>query len=421
MKTLFWFLGVAAVAVALALLMGYNVATVSVFWPPHRIDLSFNLALVLLLTLFVLVHLALKALGALRQLPYQARRWRQQQLERAVVTALLDAVVQLLAGRFSRAQVQGRLALEHLSSLACHDWPRRTEWTALSHLLLAEAAHGLRETERRNTHVQAVTAHAAQLDVAREGAVMRALRWSMEDRDLDAARRWWGELPQGAARRIHALRLKLRLARLERQPTEALETARLLAKHGAFSRVVARSLVRTLAEEAVHAAEDLTQLQTVCQALSAAEKEMPEIALAVASRAMAVAHRGIHDPTEASAVAWQWLAPLWPAFRGLATEEQHQLVSVAEACLPHIDAALATVEQAQRQWPDSAALMYLAGQVCVQRRLWGKAQQNLHMALPGLQSIELKRRAWVSLARLAQERGDTQAAAQAWEQAATLA
>ena len=82
MKTLFWFLGVAAVAVALALLMGYNVATVSVFWPPHRIDLSFNLALVLLLTLFVLVHLALKALGALRQLPYQARRWRQQQLER---------------------------------------------------------------------------------------------------------------------------------------------------------------------------------------------------------------------------------------------------------------------------------------------------------------------------------------------------
>jgi HemY protein len=82
--------------------------------------------------------------------------------------------------------------------------------------------------------------------------------------------------------------------------------------------------------------------------------------------------------------------------------------------------ALSTVEQAQRQWPDSAALLYLTGQVCVQRRLWGKAHQNLQMALPGLQSIELKRRAWVSIARLAQERGDTAAAAHAWEQAATL-
>lgn len=420
MKTLFWLLGVSAVAVALALLMGYNVAMVSVFWPPHRIDLSFNLALVSLLALFVLVHLALKALGALRQLPTQARRWRQQQLERAVVTALLDAVVQLLAGRFSRAQVQGRQALEHLSSSACRDWPRRSEWTALSHLLLAEAAHGLRETDRRNTHVQAVTAHAAQVDVAREGAVMRALRWSMEDRDLEAARRWWSELPQGAARRIHALRLKLRLARLEQQPTEAFETARLLAKHGAFSRVVARSLVRSLAQEAVLASEDLTQLQAVWRTLSAAEKDMPEILLAVAGRAMAMAQQGGQSTVEASAAAWQWLAPLWPAFRSLATEEQHQLVAVAEACVPHVDIALSTVEQAQRQWPDSAALLYLTGQVCVQRRLWGKAHQNLQMALPGLQSIELKRRAWVSIARLAQERGDTAAAAHAWEQAATL-
>jgi HemY protein len=416
MKTLFWLLGVSAVAVLLALLMGYNVATVSVFWPPHRVDLSLNLALIGLLALFVLTHVALKAIGALRQLPTQARRWRQQQLERVVVTALLDAVTQLLAGRFSRAQVQGSQALEHLSSAACRDWPQRAEWTALSHLLLAEAAHGLRETDSRNTHVQLLIDSAATPDAAREGAVMRALRWAMEDRDLDAAQRWWQQLPQGAARRIHALRLKLRLARLQQQPVEALDTARLLAKHGAFSRVVARSLVRSLAQDAVQAAEDLSQLQSVWKNLSPAEQAMPEIVLAVAGRAIGLVPAG----PEAAVAAWQWLAPLWPQFRSLDSVEQHHMITTAEACLPQVDGVLALVEQAQRQWPDDAGLLYLTGQACMQHRLWGKATQALQLALPGLVHADLKRRAWVSLARMAQERGDDPAAAQAWQQAATL-
>lgn len=420
MKALFWFLGVSAVAVALALLMGYNGATVSVFWPPHRIDVSFNLALVCLLALFVLGHGALRGLGLLRQLPAQARRWRQQQLERAVVQALLDAVAQVLAGRFARAQTQGRLALEHLASSACRDWPQRAAWTALGHLLLAEAAHGLRETERRHSHLQAIVDNTSSNDVIREGALMRALRWSMEDRDLSAARRWWAELPQGAARRIHALRLKLRLSRLEQQPVEALETARLLAKHGAFSRVVARSLVRSLAQEAIAAASDLTQLRAVWQALSVSERDMPELALSVAQRATALSASS-GDVAALAQAAWQWLAPMWSQFAALDIHEQQVMALTAERCLPHVDGSLALVEQAQRQWPDNASLLYLSGQACMQRGLWGKAAQALQLALPGLQSPDMRRRAWLSLAQLAQDRDDEAAALHAWRQAATVA
>ena len=40
MRSVFWLLGVAAVAVALALLMGHNQATVTLFWPPYRYDLA---------------------------------------------------------------------------------------------------------------------------------------------------------------------------------------------------------------------------------------------------------------------------------------------------------------------------------------------------------------------------------------------
>jgi len=103
MRNVFWLLGLAALAVALALLVGNNRATVTLFWPPWRYDVSFNFLLFALIAGFVLVHLALRALAVLRELPTQARRWRSQQLERAVVGWVLDALANQLAGRFVRA------------------------------------------------------------------------------------------------------------------------------------------------------------------------------------------------------------------------------------------------------------------------------------------------------------------------------
>ena len=48
----------------------------------------------------------------------------------------------------------------------------------------------------------------------REGALMRAARWALDDREPDAAMAWLKGLPQGAARRTLALRMKLKAARL---------------------------------------------------------------------------------------------------------------------------------------------------------------------------------------------------------------
>ena len=74
MRAALWLVGLFAAAVALALFAGDNEGTVTVFWPPHRVDLSVNLALLLLVGLFVLLHLALRALSAVFELPRQARR-----------------------------------------------------------------------------------------------------------------------------------------------------------------------------------------------------------------------------------------------------------------------------------------------------------------------------------------------------------
>ena len=79
MRAALWLMGLFAAAVALALFTGDNDGTVTIFWPPHRVDLSVNLVLLLLVGLFVLLHLALRALTAALELPRQARRWRAQQ------------------------------------------------------------------------------------------------------------------------------------------------------------------------------------------------------------------------------------------------------------------------------------------------------------------------------------------------------
>ncbi len=427
MRSVFWLLGLAALAVALAMLVGNNRATVTLFWPPWRFDVSFNFFVFALIAGFVLVYAALRALAVVRELPAQARRWRSQQLERAVVGWVLDALANQLAGRFVRAQGAAQNALDHLRSGSSRDWPRRAQLEALAHLLVAESAHALQNRAKRDEHLQSALAPAVAKTSPEvvEGALLRAVRWAVEDRDPAAARSRLAELPQGAARRIQALRLKLRVARLGDATAEALETARLLAKHRAFSPEAARSIVRGLALDALRGAHDTAQLQRVWDGLDDSERRAPAVALAAADRAHALVDAEAGDDEslrEATALRVRgWLDPLWADFGALEDAQQAQLARVLEPDLAHLDAAgLARLEQLQRQWPQNAHLQYLAGQACLHRQLWGKAAQLLGLARHGLADVTLQRRTWRALARLAEERGDAEAAQAAWRQAALL-
>ena len=426
MRGVFWLLGLAALAVALALLVGRNQATVTLFWPPYRFDLSFNFVAFCVVVGFVLIYLALRAYSLLRELPRQAQRWRAQQVERAAVGSVLDALSHQLAGRFVRAQSAGRSALETLSGMPSAQWSRRHQLQLLAHLLVAESAHALQNRETRDDHLQSAlhAKLAKSAPEAHEGALLRAVRWAVEDRDAGLARSRLAELPQGAARRIQALRLKLRIARLSGATAEALETARLLAKHRAFSPQASASIVRGLALDSLREAHDLSQLKAVWSRLDAGERSLPELALAASQ----CARQLVSDPTtdeqerqQASTWVRSWLAPLWPNLPSLSALQQRQFVLALEPGLPQLDAAgLAQLEQAQRQQPSNVHLQYLAGQAYMQRQLWGKAAQLLGQASQSLKDADLLRRTWCSLAHLAEERGDEAAAQSAWKKAALL-
>ena len=427
MRAALWLVALFAIAVAVALFAGNNQAVITLFWPPHRIDLSLNLALLLAGGLFLLMHLALRALAAAASLPRQARRWRAQQKERAMQAALMDAIAHLLAGRFLRASraAQGALAQERtLVALATELGPdsgyspqRGVQLRALAHLVVAESAQALQNRPLRDEHLRLALEQSDQRLGAqtREGIELRAARWALEDRDPLLALERLAQLPLGVGRRTLALRLRLKAARLAQRTPDALETARLLAKHRAFSPQAAQSIVRGLAIELLQAALDPRALQRAWLSLEEAERRMPEVAVQAASHLMNLGG----EPVQAR----QWLLAAWEQLvqpeASASQELQVSLVTTLERGLESIDDEwLARMEAALISRPRDANFQYLAGMACRSRQLWGKAQQLLSHAVMHLSDTGLKRRAWRALAQLAEQRGDAAAAQQAYKKLA---
>lgn len=424
MRAALWLLALFGVAAALALFAGNNQGTVTVFWPPYRIDLSLNMVLLLLFGSFVLLHAALQALAALFEIPQQARRWRLQQKERAMHGYLLDALTHLLSGRFVRARKAAEATLlqeQTLQATGLYNGPG-TQLRTLAHLIAADGAHALQDRGGRDEHLQSALEETAssrspQHQELREGAQLRSARWTLDDRDPAGALARLEELPQGAARRTLALRTRLKAARLSGQTQEALETARLLAKHRAFSAIAAQSLVRGLATELLNSAHDPAQLQLVWQGLDPAERQMPELALQAAQRLIRLGGDNEQART--------WMLPVWERMAGLPNSLpehlQLRLVEILELSMETLDGAwLARIEAAQQADPRSARLQYLAGMACLRRQLWGKAQQLLSQAAQHLDAGPLQRNAWRALALLADRRGEADAARDAWMQAALI-
>ena len=431
-----------AMAVAAALLAGDNQGTITLFWPPYRVDLSLNLFMVIALGVFLVLHLALRALSLLFGMPREARRWRIQHRERAMFVAMLDSLAHLVAGRFIRARKSAEMVL--LQEGVLHRGGEKPVYgdrlRSMAHLLAAESAHSLQNRDDREAHFRQALSQSDKRDAqeTREGVQLRAARWALDDRDAAASLRWLEELPHGASRRTVALRLRLKAARQGGQTATALETARLLAKHRAFSVAAGQSIVRGLVLELINTTHDAMQLQKVWATLDAMERSNPDIAINAARRLVSLGA----DVGQSRA----WLLPVWeqmlqglaaivsqadqvaklPVTQALTQDQRVGLVEALEqgfaqaADVP--DAAwLTRIEGAQLRYPGDPMLQYLAGITCMHLKLWGKAQQLLTQSLPQLRSGRLARSAWLSLAALAEQQGDTQATTQALKKALSSA
>jgi HemY protein len=234
MRNIIWLVLLAVAAVVAAVTFGRNDGLVSIFWGGWRADLSFNLAVILLLVGGATVMIAAQALLVLVTLPQRAAEWRALRRERAAQAALRESMAEFFSARYSRAQRAARRALDLHADGAGTD----REFAVLAHLIAAGSLHRLSDRGRRDEQIEQLNNAARRAwrsaprrrRCAPDGGRMGARRPRPRTRRTALL----SELPPGVARRTQALRLKLRAARQSNAPLEALQTARLLANHQAF-------------------------------------------------------------------------------------------------------------------------------------------------------------------------------------------
>ncbi|NDY91549.1 heme biosynthesis protein HemY [Ideonella livida] len=399
MRNIAWMLLVFVAAVVAATFLGSNDALVSLYYGHWRLDLSLNLFLLVVAAAVVAAFLVLRTADSLWSLPGRARAWRELKRERAAQAALREAMTEALAARYARAQraAERALALQADTAALRED----TGFSVLAHGLLASAAHRLQDRKGRDEAVQTALSLARSQQLsgsAVDGLLLQCAEWAVEDRQAEEAQRLLAELPPGVARRTQALRLRLQLARQMRQPLQALQVARLLAKHQGFSAAAAQSLLRSLALDALDQAFDVDQLQRTWQQLDAADRQDPWVVARAASRAARLGEAG---------TGRFWLQQAWERLGKFEPEGRAALALALVDCAPGAGSEwLPRLEVAMGQHGHEPALVAAAAMVFADRQLWGKARRLLEqtasaVALPS----SVRRQSLRCLAGMAREEG----------------
>lgn len=415
MRGVVWLVLLFVAAVVAATTLGGNDGLVSLYWNGWRLDVSLNLFVITLVLTCLALLLALRAVQSLASLPARAHEWRVGRRERAAQAALRDALADYFGARYRRAQKAAARAV------AIHDATPElagdVQTRVLAHLLWGASLHRLQDRPQRDRQLDQLRRLRQESGASRkapdDGVQLLAAEWALDDRDATRALALLAELPPGVARRTQALRMKLQAQRLAGQPQEALRTARLLAKHQAFSASAALSLLRSLAIESLASARDADQLERAWLALDAGDRADPY----VAGHAATLAARA-----GAPALGRVWLQAAWGRLSELGPDERSALALALIDNLAGLPAEwLPRLEAAERALPGDAAVQAAVGSAYAERQLWGKARAPLERAAaaPAL-AAAARRAAWRQLAGLAHAEGDEARALTCHQQAAAL-
>jgi HemY protein len=367
MRWVFSLLLLFSLAVALALFVEFNHGNVAIFWPPYRIDLSLNMAVIALIIAFIACYLLLLAAARLIDLPNSVQRYRQKRQELSSAIAFRDAVLALFEGRFGRA--------ERLSEIALND----AKYGEAASLVAARATHRMREFERRDKWMKRGTSQADSAKQTLSNAqLMTSAELAIEDRSEASARDAIAAIKTmqaRGARQIHAQRTALRAYELTENWPEVIRLCRLLYKRDALHSSVSRGLLarahRALLKTLV---QDPGALKAHWNQMSSAEQSWPEV---VEPAAKAFADAG--DMPQAIKLISQRLDE---SFSSTSVELYASLSAIpAKERLQKLEQML------KKNGPDPAIHKAL-GRVCLSLDLWGKAEDHLQRSQRELPTVE---------------------------------
>jgi HemY protein len=387
MRWIVWTLLIVSAATGLALLMRFNHGNVAVLWPPYRVDVSVNFAVLVLAVGFLLLHLLLVAIGKALDLPARVREYRERRSRDSARVALRDSVLALFEGRFGRAE---RLAQEARDD---------AQLAGPAALIAARAAHRMREFERRDRWLGLAegdrgSAHAE---------LMTAAELALEEQDpakaIDAIER----LHAKGLRHIHSLRVALRAYEQSDQWERALHVLRQLEKRDALHPAAIRGLkVRACRALFAQRAGDASALRAQWAGLRPAERELPEVAEAAAAAFAAAGEQEQARRLIEEALERELTPRLLQLYAGLTAVSTRERLQRAEAW--------------RLRYGDDPDLSLALGRLCMAEALWGKAEEFLLRSLAGAESVA----AHLALAELSEAVGRPEAAASHYRAAARL-
>ena len=371
MKGLFWVLVLFGLAVAAALGARLNDGYVLLVFPPYRAEVSLNLFVLALVATVLALYMAMRALAVTFGLPKRVREYRERRQRERAGLIFQDAVRLLFEGRFGQAMKKAGEAYDAGTA------------RGLSALIAARAAQRLREPEKLQDWMR----RAMSDDVRNEAAtLMLEAEMMNESRRFEEALAALGKLQGKQGRHIAALRLELRARQGTGDWDGVLKLARQLEKRDALPPEVARE-VKTLAhlENIARRRADAGQLQDYLRAVPAAEYGR-RLVLAGARALVELdapdaAQKLIEGALDGYSEAG-WQPELVALYGGLTG--------------PGLTARIARAEKWLLQYPDEAALLLALGRMCMNQRLWGKAQSYLEASL----AVEETRDAHLALADL---------------------
>jgi HemY protein len=382
-----------AAAIGIAVTARFNPGNVVLFYPPHRIDMSLNLFVVLAALLFLVLYGLVRAIGGTLKMPERVAAYRQRKRERDGNKGLRDALKALFEGRFGHAEKAAMRAAE------------LPENAGLAALIGARAAHRMREPARRDAWLAGVM-HDNALKTARLMTVTELL---VDEHQPEAALEAVAELNASGQRHIHALQWSMKANQQARNWPEVLRLVRTLDKRKALHPALS-SRLRELSYEALlsEGAHDAESIRRVWAAVPAGDRAKPYIA---ARAAAAFNARGLHD--EARTIAEEALKAGW---------DDRVLRAYRDSAAPAGSATLlAQIENCEvwlRERPNDAELALTLGALCLRQKLWGKAQRFLEQALSDATDPALARDAHLKLAQMHEALGQQEEAAAHYRQCA---
>jgi HemY protein len=382
MRAIIWTLALFALAVGLVIAARYNNGLVLVVLPPWRAETSLNFAIVCALALFLAIYIVVRTVVVTLTMPARVRAFYRVRSEARARATFNEALINYFEGRFGRAEKAAAAAL------------KSGESPALSAILAARAAHGMRAFAARDKYLARSGASPSEED---DMKVMAQAEMLLDERRYYDALDVLRKLPE---KHTAALRLELRAQQMAMNWERVLALIPQLEKRRVFERPVVAQLRRQAVIESVkRKAVDEKSLREYWDRLPADDKYEPRVAAAAAQSFVALgacrdAHRIVEEGLER-----QWDAALLSVYSECLGQDVTQQLERAELWL--------------HRHPRDAVLLLILGRLCAHQGLWGKARSYLEASL----SIESTHSAHLELGRLLEREGKPAEAAAEYQKA----